>query len=578
MKTWLSNYTCGNARELIAPTIWAFLENLCSMMPAFLGMLALGTLLEPLMLSSAQVDIDRLWVCCIGMAAAFLLQSIISILAYRYSYYASQRSSAKLRTEIAAKIGRLPLGFYAGKESGELSNTFVTDPDSLEQSVSFFIPQILSMGALSIFSCIMLLFYNWQLAMAMYLALPVCLVIMRFAIRLRHRQSERVRTAKAAATTFLHEYLLGMRNLKSYNQTGTGFGKLDASYATLARESTREEGFPGALTLLAAHGIQFGIPLIIFAASMLLVQGTVEIFILLAFLILATRLYGPLSTAITCIIMLRVSSVASTRINTLLSEEEQSGTAGAFPSGSIQFEDVSFSYGTKNVIEHVSFTAPQNRLTALVGPSGSGKSTLLRLACRFWDVHSGNITLGGTPLSTLSPQSLYEQVSMVFQENYLFGDSIRNNLLFADNSISDERIIRACQKARCHEFIMALPEQYDTVIGEGGATLSGGERQRLAIARAILKDAPVLFLDEPTSSLDAENELLVQQAIGELVKDKTVIMIAHRLKTIADADHIVVLDQGHVVQAGTHKELLSQTEGLYTHLWELQTQAQLWNI
>lgn len=577
MKNIFSKYSGGNPKMLTAPTVWAFAENLCTMLPSIFATMAMWNLISAIIENKAA-NIGAMWVYCACMAAGFLLQALVSTLSYRFSYYGSQKAMAQMRLDIAAKMKNLPLGFYSGKESGELSNTFLSDPDSLDQAMSFYIPQIISMGALSVLSFIMLVITDWRLALPMYIVLPLCLVVMQLATKIRLKHAQKVRNAKAKASTLLNEYLLGMRNLKSYNQTGSGFNRLDDAYKVLSTESTKEEGVPGALTLLAGHGLNLGIPLIIFTAVSLLVSGSVNILIVLMFLILATRLYSPLSTAIISIINLRACGVSAQRIQNMLAEPEQTGKQQDYLTGNIRFNKVCFSYGNDDVIKNVSFEAPQNKLTALVGPSGSGKSTLLRLACRFWDVQGGEIEVGGTSISAVEPQQLYDQISMVFQENYLFGDSIRNNLLFGQTNKTDDDMIQACQKACCHNFIMKLPQGYDTVIGEGGATLSGGERQRIAIARAILKNSPILLLDEPTSSLDAENEALVQQALAELIKDKTVIMIAHRLKTIAAADNIVVLENGEVAQSGTHGQLLSELDNLYSHLWNLQQQAQTWNI
>lgn len=580
MKELFRKFSGGNPHLMVAPTIWAFIENLCTMLPSIFVMLAIGQLITPIFTSGAEIDIESaLWKCCGGMVAAMILQGVVSILSYHYTYYASQRAMGQMRLDIVEKMRALPLGFYDGKQSGELSNAFLTDPDGLDQAIAYFVPQIISMGALSILSFVMLMAIDWRLALPMYISMPLCLVLMAISMKLRHQNAERIRSAKAQATTLLNEYLLGMRNLKSYNQTGAGFGRLDVAYQNLAKENTKDEGLPGTFTLLSGHVLQIGIPLIIFTGTMLLTAGSVDLLYLLLFLILATRLYSPLSNVIMNIVHLRACRVAADRIDTLRQEPEQDGQSTQTPHGDIKFENIRFSYdGQKEIIHNVSFTASQNGLTALVGPSGSGKSTLLRLACRFWDVQGGAICIGSTPISTLAPETLYHQISMVFQENVLFGDTIRNNLLFGQADKTDDDMILACQKACCHDFIMKLPQGYDTVIGEGGATLSGGERQRIAIARAIIKDSQILLLDEPTASLDAENEALVQKALAELVQGKTVIMVAHRLKTVAAASQIIVLDNGKIVQRGTHQSLLSEDRGLYRHLWSLQEKAQSWNI
>lgn len=578
MKSLLKEYTCGNGKLMLAPIIWAFFETLTTMFPAMLAMLAMGELIK-VFFTEQTFDINFLWACCIAMVIAMILQGIISIAAYNNSYCTSQKAMARMRRGMIEKIRNMPMGDLEEKESGDYSNAFVTDPNSLDQAIAFFIPQILSMGLVTVFSIVVLFIYDWRLALPMYICLPICLLLMKIAMKLRYKQSEQVSNARIRSTTLLNEYLLGMKNLKSYNQTGSGFTKLANAYETLCKATTKEEGLPGAITLLAGHMIQFGVPLIIFTGSMLLLNGGVDIFMLLAFLIISTKLYSPLITSIICMISLKASKIAASRINNLLGAKEQAGSQTHVKSGDITLQNVSFGYDkNRTIINNVSFTAREGELTALVGASGSGKTTLLRLIARFWDTDSGEILLGDQIISNVQTDALFSQISIVFQDNYLFGDSIRNNILFGRSDKTEEDMVAAAKKACCHDFICDLPDGYDTVIGEGGATLSGGERQRIAIARAILKDAPILLLDEPTSNLDAWSESQIQKAIDELVKNKTVIMIAHKLKTIANANQIVILEQGKVIQNGIHDNLITETSGLYCHLWDLQTKAQQWNI
>ncbi len=577
MKHFFSKITGGNQRLLVAPTVWAFIENTATMAPSLFVMLAMAELIRPLQTDTA-IDAGRMWMYAAGLAGALILQSVISILTYRYSYYNSHKAVANMRLSMIERMRRVPLGYFAARESGQIIHTFVSDPDEMEKATSYFLPQIISMGAMSLLSFVMLMCYDWRLALPMYAMLPLSIVCMWLAMRLRFRQADRVSKARMHATTMLNEYLLGMRNLKSYNQTGAGFSRLDGAFASLRSETTKEEGVPGALTLLAAHMINFGAPLIIFAGSMLLLTGSVDITLLLAFLILSTRLYTPLTAAITCAILTRTAVGAANRVEALRQAPVSMGEAPLPGMGDICFENVRFSYLDKEVLRDINLRIPKGKLTALVGPSGSGKSTILRLIARFWDANSGDIRIGDQPLTAVRPEELYAQISMVFQENYLFGDTIRSNILFGRGDKTEAEMIEAARQACCHDFIMRLPQGYDTVIGEGGATLSGGERQRIAIARAILKDAPIVLLDEPTSSLDAENEIQIQRAIDALTKNRTVVMIAHRLQTIAAADQIVVIDQGIVAQRGTHEELLRDTNGLYHRLWHTQHRTQGWSI
>lgn len=561
----LRKMTGDNSRLLMVPTVGAFIENASTMVPAVVVMLVIGALITALT-PPFIFDGEAVWSYCVVMALAVMLQMGASILAYRYSYYSSQKAMANVRLGMVDKVRRLPLGYYATHESGQLIEAFVIDPDEIEKAISFYLPQVISMSVMSLLSFGILVFYDWRLALPMYAMLPVCGLCMWLAMRLRATQAASVAAARSHATTVLNEYVLGMRNLKSYNQTGSGFSRLDEAYERLTREMTKDAGMPGALTLLASHVIHFGIPLIIFVGSMLLIAGTIDLFWLLAFLVLSTRLYTPLASSITCLIQARTSLVSSKRVHDVMNHPVQPGDQDLGDVGDICFDDVCFSYRQAPVLDHVNAVVPQGMLTALVGPSGSGKSTILRLVARFWDVDSGDITIGDMPIGQIDPDKLYGNISMVFQENYLFGESIRSNIMFGQEHKTEKDMMAAARLACCHDFISALPQGYDTVVGEGGATLSGGEKQRIAIARAILKDAPILLLDEPTSSLDARNEMMVQRAISNMLKGRTVIMIAHRLKTIADADYIIVLERGSVAQAGTFDALMDDREGLFHHL------------
>jgi ATP-binding cassette subfamily B protein len=393
------------------------------------------------------------------------------------------------------------------------------------------------------------------------------------------RNSVIVARARDVAATNLNEYLRGMRTLKSYNQTGEGFKKLRDAYYRLMECYIREEGGSGSLLRLCASVVQFGIPSLCIAGGYLLLGGRLTVVDFIAIIIIGTKILTPVVTAVNNIMVLRINYTSAKRLDNTMSEREMSGQERPKSDTALSFRDVSFAYaeGGEPALKNASFDIPRGKLTAIVGPSGSGKSTILRLIARFWDVSHGNIMCGDTALSRVDPESWQENIAMVLQDVYLFHETIRENILFGRKDASEEEMIGAAKKAGCHDFIMALPEGYDTMVGEGGSTLSGGEKQRISIARAFLKKAPILLLDEPTASLDAKNEVLVQRAVGELVKDTTVVMIAHRLKTIQNADQILVLDKGEIIEQGAHEQLMQQN-GLYAKLWDMQQKSMDWNI
>lgn len=329
----------------------------------------------------------------------------------------------------------------------------------------------------------------------------------------------------------------------------------------------------GSLSNLCASLVRFIVPVTVATGMYLLLGGSLSILDFAGFLVLATKLVEAELMLVASISALHGMAPSGRRLDAVMTTPEPTGEAEIRHGDAYAFENVSFRYGEGvDVIQNVSFETPAGSLTALVGPSGSGKSTLLRLMARFWNYQKGHIRMEGMDLREIWPDSLLAQISMVMQNAYLFRGSIRENLCFGNEKISEERMVEACQKACCHEFISALPEGYDTVVSEGGATLSGGERQRISLARAFLKDVPILLLDEPTASLDPDNEAMVQRALDEIAKERTVVMIAHRLKTVRGAEQILVLEDGKIIEQGTHDQLLGEN-GLYTRLWGLQNQA-----
>lgn len=383
--------------------------------------------------------------------------------------------------------------------------------------------------------------------------------------------------ARIEQTNRLQEYLTGMKIIKAYNLRGRNFKKLEQAFQNFTKESIKLESVSGPFYLVAVSFLQAGLSFITMAGVYLLMGGTLDITVFVMFLFIGTRIFDPLAGAITQLPVFIYKKTAGQRIIDLMDEPVMSGSSDTPVKHDIQFAHVDFGYGEDMVLHDVSALFPTGTMTAIVGPSGSGKSTMLRLIARFYDPQNGKVFFGGIDETVIDPEKLMKKISVVFQDVYLFQDTIGNNIRYGREDATQEEIEAAAQLAHCHEFIMARPDGYDTMVGEGGNTLSGGEKQRISIARAILKDAPVLLLDEATSSLDPENEVEVQQAIEELVKDRTVVMIAHKLKTISRADQIIVLEQGEVKEVGTHIKLIEKN-GIYRRLWDIQQTTLGWQI
>ena len=422
-----------------------------------------------------------------------------------------------------------------------------------------------------------LLWIDWRMSVAMFIALPLAVLVLLGSNRLQMRLGKKHIRAKINAGSRLEEYLQGIRIIKAYNLLGGKFERLRHAFAELRRASMRQEALMGPFVLLSITLIRAGLTLMILCGAYLLIGGELSLLTFVMFLIVGSRVFDPLTSALTNFAEFRYFSIAGGRILSLMREPEMQGNKQSPQSGDIRFEHVTFGYGETEVLHDISVTLKQGCLTALVGPSGSGKSTLLKLCARFYDPQQGKVTFNNTDMSEIEPEALMKQISMVFQNVYLFQDTIKNNIRFGKADATDEEIEDAARKACCHEFIMKLPNGYDTMVGEGGCTLSGGEKQRVSIARAILKEAPVVLLDEATASLDPENEVDVQKAINTLIVGRTVIVIAHRLKTIKNADKIIVLENGCVTEQGTHRELIGR-EGLYYKLWSIQEKTMGWQV
>lgn len=572
MLNMIRQFTFHKPKEIVGPTLWLFLSQACGMLPAILAYMAIYTLGQAFVPPNT-LDLSRL-ITLAGLGiGCFVLQYAVELISYSFTYGRAYRDTADKRIAYIQKLRRQPLGFFSGKESGELISSFSNDFANVEYALCYWLPYPLGVGALLIVSIVWICVYDWRMGLAMFGMLPICALLMALAARVKERHSRRVLEAKARAATQLNEYLRGMKDLKAYHRTGEGFAALKDAMGRLRDESLKDEAAAGSLSNICASLVRFIVPVTAAVGMYLLLGGRLGILDFAGFLVLATKLVEAELMIVASIAALRGMAPSGQRLDAVMTTPEPTGQAELRHGDAYTFDHVSFRYGKEpDVIRDVSFETPPGSLTALVGPSGSGKSTLLRLMARFWDYQKGHIRMAGMDIREIRPDSLLSQVSMVMQSAYLFRGTIWENLCFGDEGIREERMVEACRKACCHEFISALPEGYDTIVGEGGATLSGGERQRLSLARAFLKDVPILLLDEPTASLDADNEAMVQRALDEIARERTVVMIAHRLKTVRAAERILVLEDGKIIAQGTHHQLVGEN-GLYARLWALQNQA-----
>lgn len=577
IKEQLRNITAGEPKKIWKPILWAVLANLVNMFPFGCMAAAVSMIYAYYSTEQSSLNMQSLWLVWGGMVVFLVLVFLFERMSYRSTYRSAYESSADGRTHLAEHMRKLPLGFLMKKDPGELGHMMMNDFTHLENAATNILPQLVSGAIIPILAFFGLLFMDWRMAVAMLAGFPVAVLLLWSISGLERKLGKSHSTAKIVQANCLQEYLLGMKVIKAYNLRGENFKRLEQSFYNYMKESIKLEGVLGPFFLVAMAFMQTGVSLMTIVGVYLILGGEITVPLFAMFLLVGTRVFDPLSVAIMRLPAFKYDAMAGERIISLLDEPIMSGENEPPEHHDIQFDSVTFGYDKNIVLDNVSVEMKEGTLTAIVGPSGSGKSTLLRLIARFYDPQHGKVLFGGSDVSEMDPEKLMKKISMVFQDVYLFQDTIRNNIRYGRENATQAEIEEAAQEACCHDFIMKLPLGYDTMVGEGGSTLSGGERQRISIARAILKNAPVILLDEATSSLDPENEVEMQRAISRLIKGRTVIMIAHRLKTVVNADRIIVLDKGKIVEEGQHEELIKD-DGLYAKLWELQTKTSGWRI
>lgn len=572
----LYNITAGNPEKLRKPIFFSVLSNVLNILPFTLTITAAKIIFESYSTGIA-LDIGKLWLTCGALFVSMIIMFLGEIPAYRSAYRGAFIVAAEGRAKLAEHLRQLPLGYLTSRDPGDLGNMMMGDFALIEHCISHLMPQLVGALVMPVIAFIGLLFLDWRMAIAMFVALPVGTLIIKATSKLQKRVGKRHMESKIYAANRLQEYLNGIGTIKAYNLTGERFTRLEKAFRQFMIESIKIEGFLQPIVLTALACIRAGLTVMVFVGTHLLLGGKLDIITFVTFLIVGTRVFDPLTTVLGDFSEINYDQQAGERIVNLLKEPILSGDKMPSEGHDIELKNVTFGYGTNSVLKDVSVKMSEGSLTALVGPSGSGKSTILKLIARFYDPQKGEVLIGNENMKNLEPEALLKKVSMVFQDVYLFQDTIGNNIRFGKENATQSEVEEAAKRACCHDFIMKLPQGYDTPVGEGGSTLSGGEKQRISIARAILKDAPVVLLDEATASLDPENEVDIQKAINELIQGRTVIVVAHRLKTICEADNIIVLDNGKVVEQGVHEELISQ-KGLYSRLWNLQHQSSRWSI
>ena len=513
-----------------------------------------------------------------GLGIFVLLSFLTHLQQYKATYGLVYREVKATRLRLAERLRKLPLGYFGKRDLADLTETLMGDVNRMEHVWSHVLGYLYGSYISTAVIAVCLLWYDWRLAIACLWGVPVAFVLLFGSRKSTERQAEQTKEAAVRVSDGMQEALENVREIRAANQEERYLTGLYRKIDDHERVMVRGELVTGLFVNGASVIMRLGVATTILVGAQLILAGQIDFMLLFLFLMVITRIYAPFDQSLALIAELFVSQVSADRMNGLFDTPIAEGTETFCPKGhDIAFDHVDFAYDKEAVLQDVSFTAREGEITALVGPSGSGKSTCARLAARLWDVTGGSIRVGGVDIATVDPEMLLSDYSMVFQEVVLFDDTVMENIRLGKRGASDAEVIAAAKAANCQEFVSKLPQGYQTPIGENGAKLSGGERQRISIARALLKDAPIVLLDEATASLDVENETKVQEALSRLLTGKTVLVIAHRMRTVAAADHIVVLKEGKVAQQGTPKELMAQG-GLYRRMVELQSESARWNL
>ena len=561
------------AKDLIKGCLACVLQNLSFMFPVGLLYYLVGDLMNGGVPGGKIPFYVAGCVVCIGL---ILLTTFFQ---YNATYFATYKESGIRRITLAEHLRKIPLSFFGKKDLADLTSTIMADCTFLEQSFSHFIPELAGSIISTVLISIGLLFTDWRMALAALWVLPVAFAIVGFSAKIQENLNQKAMDVKMACADGIQECIETVRDLKANNAEQVYLKGLEKKIRAVEYRSILNEFGLAAFVVSASLVLKLGIATVALLGAVLLIQGSLSVLTFFMFLLVVSRLYDPLQGALQNLAAVISTRTNIARMNEILDHPIQQGSDRLSNQGyDIVFDHVGFAYNTgETVLKDVSFTAKQGEVTALVGPSGGGKTTVSRLAARFWDINRGKITVGGMDVSQIDPETLLSLYSIVFQDVTLFDNTILENIRIGNKDATDEQVIAAAKLANVDEFAEKLPDGWHTNIGENGCELSGGERQRISIARAFLKNAPIILLDEATASLDVENETLIQTALSRLIADKTVLVIAHRMRTVAGADKIVVLSDGTVAEEGSPKDL-EEKNGVYAHIVKLQTESQNWKL
>lgn len=515
----------------------------------------------------------------VGCVICFALILITTWFQYNNTFFTTYEESGKRRLSLAERLRKLPLSFFGKKDLADLTSTIMADCEVLEKDCSHYIPALFGSVISTIVIALGLFAFDKAMALAALWVIPVSVLIIVLSYKVQDRAQQRNMSVKMACADGIQEYIETLRDLKANNAESSYLKGLRSKIRSVEKGAFKTEITTAVFVTSAGMVLKFGIATVALVGASRLVSGKIDVLTLFMFLLVASRLYDPMQAALQNLAAVIAMRTNVARMNEILDHEIQQGGDTLTNKGcDITFDHVGFAYKSgETVLSDVSFTAKQGEVTALVGPSGGGKTTVSRLAVRFWDNQKGKITVGGMDISKIDPEKLMTLYSIVFQDVTLFNNTIMENIRLGRKGATDEEVLAAAHLANCDEFAEKLPDKWNTDIGENGCELSGGERQRISIARAFLKDAPIILLDEATASLDVENETAIQTALSRLIRNKTVLVIAHRMRTVAGADKIVVLSDGVVAEQGTPEKLLNKN-GIFKRMADLQLQGQNWTV
>ena len=515
----------------------------------------------------------------IGCIACLILIAVTTYIQYNATFLNTYIESGVRRTTLAEKLRKIPLSFFGKKDLSDLTSAIMADCATMETASSHWIPELIGACISTVLVAVSLFFLNWRMAIAALWVLPVSFLIVLCSGRVQKNMAAKQMTLKMACADGIQECLETVRDLRANNSEDEYLKGLDDKIHAVEKHAIFSELTTAVFVAGAQMILKFGIATTALLGGMLLAKGDIDVLTFFMFLLLVSRLYDPMQISLQNLAAIIATDVQCERLDEILSHKVQKGKTELTNKGyDIEFSHVGFAYDSgETVLKDVSFTAKQGEVTALIGPSGGGKTTVSRLASRFWDAQKGRITVGGMDIKNVDPETLMSLYSIVFQDVTLFNNSIMENIRIGRQDATDEEVIAAAKLAHCDEFAEKMPNGWNTMIGENGSELSGGERQRISIARAFLKDAPIILLDEATASLDVDNETVIQESLSKLIRNKTVIIIAHRMRTVAEADKIVVLKDGVVAELGMPKEL-EEKGGIYQHMAAAQMQAAGWQL